>query len=107
LTAQNAWELMRSRYSAYVLGVSDYLRATWTPHSCPADLEVDLTAHDAPRWMGLQIQRFAALDDTHAEVEFVARFKVDGRTHRLHETSRFLRGEDGRWRYMDGDLSES
>ncbi|MGE8489474.1 MAG: YchJ family metal-binding protein, partial [Paraburkholderia nemoris] len=39
-------------------------------------------------------------------VEFVARYKVGGRAHRLHELSRFIRGEDGRWRYVDGDVSE-
>jgi SEC-C motif-containing protein len=31
---------------------------------------------------------------------------VDGRAHRLHELSRFVRDEDGRWRYVDGDVSE-
>ena len=98
---------MRSRYSAYVLGASAYLRATWTPHTCPADLEVDPAAPGAPRWLGLQIKRFAALDDTHAEVEVVAHYQVGGRTHRLPEARRFTRGEDGRWRYVDGTLSES
>jgi SEC-C motif-containing protein len=98
---------MRSRYTAYVLGVSAYLRATWTPDTCPAELEVDPAAPGAPRWLGLQIKRFAALDETHAEVEFVARFKVSGRAHRLHEASRFTRGGDGRWQYIDGTLTES
>ncbi|CAB3756899.1 YchJ family protein [Paraburkholderia solisilvae] len=104
--APNAFELMRSRYSAYVLGDAGYLRATWAPQTCPAVLDVDRTAPDAPRWLGLQIKRFAALDDTHAEVEFVARYKVGGRAHRLCESSRFVRGDDGRWRYVDGDVSE-
>ena len=36
-------------------------------------------------------------------VEFVARSKLGGRAHRLHETSRFVR-EDGEWFYVDGDL---
>jgi SEC-C motif-containing protein len=39
-------------------------------------------------------------------VEFVARYKVGGRAHRLHESSRFIRGEDGHWRYVDGDVSD-
>ena len=106
LPAPNAWELMRSRYSAYVIGASEYLRATWAPHACPTDLQIDPAAKSGPRWLGLQIRRFAELDDTHAEVEFIARFKVDGRSQRVHETSRFTRGDDGRWRYVDGDLSE-
>lgn len=105
--APTALELMRSRYSAYVLGASDYLRATWAPPTRPADIDADPAAPDAPKWLGLQIKRFAAQDDTHAEVEFVARYKVGGRAHRLHELSRFVRGDDGRWRYLDGDVSES
>jgi SEC-C motif domain protein len=105
-TAPTALELMRSRYSAYVLGETAYLRATWAPQTCPVDLDADPSAADAPRWLGLQIKRFTPIDDAHAEVEFVARYKVGGRAHRLHELSRFLRGGDGRWRYVDGDVSE-
>ncbi|CAB3771962.1 YchJ family protein [Paraburkholderia humisilvae] len=104
--APTALELMRSRYSAYVLGDTDYLRATWAPHTCPADLDVDPSAPDAPRWLGLQIKRFATVDDTHAEVDFVARYKLGGRAHRLEESSRFVRGDDGRWRYVDGVVSD-
>jgi SEC-C motif-containing protein len=104
--APTALELMRSRYSAYVLGESQYLRDTWAPQTCPADLDVDPDAPDAPRWLGLQIKRFAPLDATHAEVEFVARYKIGGRAHRLHESSRFVRGEDARWRYVDGGVSD-
>ncbi|WP_424069794.1 YchJ family protein [Paraburkholderia sp.] len=106
-TAPRALELMRSRYSAYVLGDTAYLRSTWAPHTCPADLDANPEAPDAPRWLGLQIKRFAEQDASHAEVEFVARFKVGGRAHRLHETSRFVRGDDGHWRYVDGDVSET
>jgi SEC-C motif-containing protein len=104
--APTALELMRSRYSAYVLGDAAYLRATWDPATCPADLDVDPAAAGAPRWLGLQIKRFDALDETHAIVEFVARYKVGGRAERLHEVSRFVRGADARWRYVDGDVSE-
>ena len=104
--APSALELMRSRYSAYVLGDVDYLRATWDPATCPADLDIDTAAPDAPRWLGLQVKRFETLDDTRAIVEFVARYKVGGRAQRLHEVSRFVRGADSRWRYVDGDVSE-
>jgi SEC-C motif-containing protein len=104
--APSALELMRSRYSAYVLGETGYLRATWAPQTCPENVDADPAAPDAPRWLGLQIKRFAAIDDTHAEVEFVARYKVGGRAHRLHESSRFVRGDDMRWRYVDGDVSD-
>lgn len=104
--APTALELMRSRYTAYVLAHTDYLRATWDPATCPADLDVDTDTPDAPRWLGLQVKRFETRDARHAIVEFVARYKQGGRGHRLHEVSRFVRGEDERWRYVDGDVSE-
>ncbi|MEM5404772.1 YchJ family protein [Paraburkholderia unamae] len=100
-----ALELMRSRYTAYVLGEEAYLRATWAPETCPADLDVDPAAESAPRWLGLAVKRQEQRDDAHAIVEFVARYKTGGRAFRLHETSRFTRGDDGRWRYVDGDVS--
>jgi SEC-C motif-containing protein len=42
-------------------------------------------------------------------VEFVARFKVNGRAQRLHEISNFVREEtEGgqRWFYVDGSFPE-
>jgi SEC-C motif domain protein len=104
--APRALELMRSRYSAYVVGATDYLRATWAPQTCPVDLDADPTSPGAPRWLGLQIKAFAETDADHASVEFVARYKVGGRAHRLHELSRFVRGDDGRWRYVAGEVSD-
>jgi SEC-C motif domain protein len=104
--APTALELMRSRYTAYVLGRTDYLYATWDSATRPVDLDVNTDAPGAPRWLGLQITRFERHGEHHAIVEFVARYKVSGRAYRLHEVSRFVRGDDERWRYLDGDVSE-
>lgn len=90
---------MRSRYCAYVLGLVDYLRASWHPSTCPADLAPD----PATRWLGLEVKRHRAIDADHAEVSFVARWRVQGRGGRMQETSRFVR-EQGRWLYLDGDV---
>jgi SEC-C motif domain protein len=98
----NAMELMRSRYTAYVLGNTPYLRMTWAENTCPADL--DASGDTATRWLGLQIRRHVQLDENHAEVEFVARYKTGGRAHRLHETSRFIRNAQHRWLYVDGEM---
>ncbi|RKP58744.1 YchJ family metal-binding protein [Pararobbsia silviterrae] len=98
-----AEQLMRSRYTAYVLERYDYLRATWDPSTCPADLG----AEPGPQWLGLDVKLHVQSDATHAIVEFVARYKTGGRGHRLHEISRFTRADDGRWRYVDGNVSES
>jgi SEC-C motif domain protein len=96
--APDAEALMRSRYSAYVLGLADYLRATWHPRTRPAQLDLD----PAVRWLGLEVRRHQVVDADHAVVEFVARSKQGGRAQRLHETSRFVR-ENARWFYIDGD----
>ncbi len=99
LQAPDAESLMRSRYSAYVRDLADYLLATWHPGTRPAQIEPN---PGGLRWLGLEVKRHAVQDDTHATVEFVARSKLGGRAHRLHETSRFVR-EEGRWYYVDGD----
>ena len=44
---------MRSRYSAYALGLSDYLLATWHPSTRPASL--DLHGQPPLRWLGLDV----------------------------------------------------
>ena len=89
---------MRSRYSAYVLGLEDYLLATWHASTRPAAL--NLAAAVAPKWLGLEVRAHAASGDA-ATVEFVARCRIGGRAQRMHEISRFVR-EDGRWYYVDG-----
>jgi SEC-C motif-containing protein len=99
--AQTAEALMRSRYSAYVLKLDDYLQASWHPSTRPDNL--DLAEDDGTKWLGLEVKRYQPQDENHATVEFVARYRIDGRGHRLHEISRFIR-EDGRWFYADGDI---
>jgi SEC-C motif-containing protein len=100
LLAPSAEALMRSRYTAYTMGLDAYLLATWHPRTRPAALEAQ---PPGLRWLGLEVRGARALDDTHAEVDFVARSKLAGRAHRLHETSRFERVE-GCWLYVDGDV---
>ena len=96
--ALDAESLMRSRYSAFVLGRSDYLLATWHTSTRPPQLELD----DKARWLGLEVRSHRVMDADHAEVEFVARCREAGRATRLHEHSRFVR-EQGRWYYLDGE----
>ncbi len=90
---------MRSRYTAFVLERADYLLATWHASHRPPGIEFD----PGVKWLGLDVRRHRLLDDSHAEVEFVARQKSPGSPAvRLHERSRFVR-EAGRWYYVDGD----
>lgn len=93
---------MRSRYSAYALGLSQYVLSTWHASTRPAqlDLRADL---EQGKWLGLQVLKHVAQGDT-ATVEFVARYKPKtAAASRLHERSRFVK-EGGRWWYVDGDL---
>jgi SEC-C motif domain protein len=100
LQAPDAAALMRSRYSAFVLGRTDYLLATWHPSTRPGGLEPD---PPGLKWLGLEVRQHTPQDADHATVEFIARSKLGGRAQRLHEHSRFVH-EAGRWFYVDGDL---
>ncbi len=94
---------MRSRYSAYALGLSHYVLETWHADNRPTELTLDI----ATRWLGLKVLDHALLSDERAEVEFVARYRVGGASAvRLHERSRFQR-VDGRWYYVDGDFPQA
>jgi SEC-C motif domain protein len=97
--APDAQSLMRSRYSAFVLGDEAYLLATWLPRTRPPHVAFE----PAAKWLGLEVRGARDLDEGHAEVEFIARLRVGGRAVRQHELSRFVR-EDGRWYYVDGDI---
>jgi SEC-C motif domain protein len=97
--AERAELLMRSRYTAYVRQDEAYLLATWHPDTRPLTLHFD--QEPGAKWLGLSVKRAVDIDSQHAEVEFVARYKINGRACRMHEISRFER-IDGRWFYLDG-----
>lgn len=96
--APDAQRLMRSRYTAFVQERAAYLMATWQEGHRPQTLDFSPSC----QWLGLQVKDFMQTSDATAEVEFVARYKVQGRAVRLHERSRFVY-EEGRWFYADGD----
>ena len=90
---------MRSRYSAYVLQLADYLLATWDAQTRPASMTFDA----GTKWLGLSVNSTKNLGADTAEVCFVARYRVGGGSAvRMSECSRFRR-VDGRWFYLDGD----
>ncbi len=87
---------MRSRYSAHVLRLAEYLLATWHPAYRPdtLDLEPDL------QWRRLDVLDFSEFDNR-AVVEFRAHWRKKMERGIMHERSSFLR-EDGRWYYTTG-----
>lgn len=98
--AGDAEALMRSRYTAYATGNAEYLLATWHPGTRPAHIDFE----PGCKWIGLTVHAHRRVDDDHAEVAFVARYRIGGRAHRLTEDSRFER-IDGRWYYLDGRVA--
>ncbi|MFJ4175781.1 YchJ family protein [Microbacterium sp. NPDC089696] len=100
--APTAERLMRSRYTAFVLGDTDHLLATWHPSTRPSSLDLDADLH----WRRLAIvDRVAGGPfDRQGVVEFAAAWEQRGDRGVLRERSRFVR--DGRrWLYVDGDVA--
>jgi SEC-C motif domain protein len=95
--APTAVQLMRSRYTAFVIGDAAYLLATWHPSTRPEHLELDPDI----RWRSLEIVRTERGGPLEREgvVEFAARYTAGGERGVQRETSRFLR--EDRWRYVD------
>ncbi len=94
-----AEQLMRARYSAYVLHDGEFLLRSWHPDTRPATIGFD-AEHI---WRGLRIEATTGgggLERT-GTVEFRARFQHFGRNLELHELSRFER-VGGSWLYVDG-----
>jgi SEC-C motif-containing protein len=96
---------MRSRFSAFALGLDGYLLSSWHPSTRPATLDLD----DGTVWRKLQIVDTVAggPDDQTGVVEFRASYRdPDGAAGVLHERSRFER-LGGRWTYLDGEILTS
>ncbi|RUO62190.1 YchJ family protein [Pseudidiomarina insulisalsae] len=90
----SAEQLMRSRYSAFALGLSDYLLATWHVSTRPESLDLS----DSPKWLQLDIYS-AEQQGNAAQVHFCAYFQFDSEVGEHEELSEFVR-EDGRWFYL-------
>ncbi|WP_430461645.1 YchJ family protein [Thalassolituus sp. LLYu03] len=90
--------LMRSRYSAFALELSDYLLNSWDARTRPAEL----TLQPDTRWFRLDVQDSGAQGDE-GFVRFTAYFREGDEWLQLSERSRFALAEDGYWRYLDGN----
>ena len=89
---------MRSRYSAFALGDSAYLLASWHPDSRPTSLDLD----PGLRWYRLDVIACTAGGplDTTGTVDFQAYWRgADGAAGVQRENSRFARVKH-RWVYL-------
>ena len=99
--AGTAEQLMRSRYTAYVVANETYLLETWHQSTRPQTL--NLAQQSSIKWTGLTILNHCLDADNpgKAQVEFIARYKSNGKAQKMHELSDFV-NEDGRWFYLHG-----
>jgi SEC-C motif-containing protein len=98
-----AEDLMRSRFQAFKDADADWLLYTWHPSTRPESLDLS----DNPSWRRLQIVDTVdgGPEDTTGIVEFRATYREPGGGVGVQEErSRFVR-ENGRWFYVDGDVS--
>ncbi len=95
---ENAVQLMRSRYCAYVLDDVKYLAETWHQDFRPAKLDIESQF----RWIGLKIIT-SDQQNQQATVEFEACLLVNGKVEAMHEKSAFIL-EQGRWLYTSGEM---
>mgnify|MGYP006213875899 CR=1 FL=1 len=70
--APTAEALMRSRYSAHVLGLESYLQDTWHPRTRPADLDFDPA-------VSLEYNRLAALEFERVRDFIVLHYRLNRR----------------------------
>jgi SEC-C motif domain protein len=90
--APSAEALMRARYSAFAVGDTGYLLATWHPSSRPRRLDLD----PGTRWLRLEVLHArGGLLDVEGEVAFRAHSSAGV----VAETSRFVRDAGG-WAYV-------
>ncbi len=91
---------MRSRYSAFALGLGEYLLHSWDPATRPASMDLD----DPVEWRRLFVERVEAGGPFDAEgfVTFTAVGRTPSGRLEQRERSRFTRAGDGRWVYADG-----
>jgi len=97
---EKAVELMRSRYSAYVLKNGQYLYDT-----CSKSLQdlndIEAINSHSIEWLGLEI-----LSESDYEVTFMAYYRENNQIKVMKEHSYFIH-EDGRLKYHRGEMLEA
>lgn len=92
--------LMRSRFTAFVLRLENYLRASWHASTRPTALDLD----NFPDWASLRILDSSEQRDK-GQVHFQAIYRLNPGWGYLQEHSQFVR-ENGRWYYLEGQPHE-
>lgn len=90
---------MRSRYTAYTLLNEAYILKTWHESTRPDTLA--MAQDQFIKWTGLTVKytEKGGIDDNEGIVEFVARYKLNGKAEKIHEVSQFEK-HNGQWLYV-------
>lgn len=98
-----AEQLMRSRYSAYVKKMKNYLLDTWHSSTRPKAEELELDEESGFRWLNLKVisSERGKIEDDIGLVSFIASFKFGNQKGEMKEASKFIK-EEGIWYYVDG-----
>jgi len=101
--SETAEELMRARYSAFVIHAIDFIVAS-THSRTRKEIDVGYIREwsETSTWHGLHILDTRTVNDNKAYISFEARFTQRGEEQNHREKSLFER-EDGEWRFVTGD----
>lgn len=105
-SARTAEQLMRARYSAYVLAEMNFIfESTHPDHREGYDHAGTKEWAETAEWHGLEIidTNKGGEGDSVGEVEFIARFTEKGNKREHHEAGQFKR-KDGNWYFTDGNM---
>ena len=105
LSVKTPEDLMRSRYSAFVLSNVDYLIKSWSPNTCDSSLQAKKEIKQwskSVNWLKLEILNSSLLSekDLTGTVEFKAFYIENGKTQFIHENSLFEK-TNRHWVYVD------
>ena len=99
---ETAEDLMRSRYTAYVLAKGDYLMKSHHSSTRPVKEKKSIISWaKSVRWMSLSVLNTTkgTKMDQKGTVEFKAFYYDSGEVQMIHENSQFVR-ENGHWVYI-------
>ncbi len=101
LFASTPEELMRSRYSAFVLKEFQYLMDTHADEYTDSRSIEELSKPPLPNWLALDVIDSTQKQNT-GTVTFIAWYKLEGKLDAIHEKSNFVKTKD-HWFYTDGE----
>ena len=111
-SATSPEQLMRSRYSAYAKKNAQYIYLTYATSSQAEQLIEDIEQWaEQTQWLKLVIHHSSdyqkdLANNNNAQVEFSAFYQYQGKLWQMRERSNFV-VEQGNWRYLDGEVSDS